>query len=713
MRRKLRHGVRLLTACVLFGHFGTAAAFVEPSPFQAAAHHTSHPSAKSRGVFAPGRVIVQYEPRTTPVERRGLRARADVTLERPLLLPRAQLVVVKGSVRDAVANLERRPKVAYAERDNVVYGAASAPNDPDFGSLWGLRNTGQTVNGTAGVAGVDVNVLPAWKTTRGAGQVIAVVDTGVANDQPDLAPNFWSSPGEIRGNGVDDDGNGYIDDVRGWDFVDSDGNPTAASNWHGTAVAGAAAAVSNNSIGISGVAPAAKIMTVRALDDAMQGYVSTLADGVVYAADEGADVINLSLVTSGTGFPQALSDAVDVARARGAVVVAAAANYARNNDSVPTYPCDLPQANLICVASIDQLGALSSFSDYGAANVDVGAPGSNILSPLLSGYEFKNGTSLATPHVSGVAALIRAIEPSLSADEVVKVIEHAAVPLSSLAGKTSTGGRVDAAAAVAAVVPDTTIISGPSGPTNDPTPSFSFSSSDVGSRFKCRVDSQPYGACRSPTTLSHLNDGSHTLYVRATDPAGNTDATPASRTFSDQTASVSVSGTTLVVTAAPGAKDNLAITRPSHSTLRVTDSPNGVYTGSGIHTSSGCVPSGDYTADCNATGITPMLPVLVTAADRADKVVNSTGLSSSLYGEGGADLLIGGSANDRLKGGPGADVLRGMDGNDLLRANDGASDQAINCDGGNANGHADEADLDLVPKDPSSAVKGCETKTRH
>ena len=167
-------------------------------------------------------------------------------------------------------------------------------------------------------------------------------------------------------------------------------------------------------------------------------------------------------------------------------------------------------------------------------------------------------------------------------------------------------------------------------------------------------------------------------------PGRQPDPTPAARTFTVRTASVSVSGSTLVVTAAPGAKDNLAITRPSASTLRVTDFPTGAYTGSGVHTGAGCTRSGDYTANCLAAGITPVLPVLVTSADQADKVVNSTGLPSSLYGGAGDDMLIGGSASDILNGGAGADVLRGMDGNDLLLAHDLASDTTIDCDGGTA-----------------------------
>jgi hypothetical protein len=255
--------------------------------------------------------------------------------------------------------------------------------------------------------------------------------------------------------------------------------------------------------------------------------------------------------------------------------------------------------------------------------------------------------------------------------------------------------------------PETTIIGGPSASTNDPTPTFTFSSSEAGSSFKCKLDSGSYAACTSPNTTSHLTDGSHTFHVLAKDPAGNPDPTPASASFTVRTAAVSVSGSTLVVTAAAGAKDNLAITHPSASVLRVTDSPGGAYTGSGVHTGAGCTRSADYTANCNASGITL---IQVSSGDQVDQVVNSTAIRSSLSGGGAADTLIGGSHNDTLTGEAGADVMKGMNGNDQLLARDGTSDTTINCDGGGAPGAADEADLDLLPKDP---VTNCETNTRH
>ena len=227
------------------------------------------------------------------------------------------------------------------------------------------------------------------------------------------------------------------------------------------------------------------------------------------------------------------------------------------------------------------------------------------------------------------------------------------------------------------VPPETTITSGPSGATNDPTPTFSFSSSEPARASSASSTPAPTAACSSPKTTAHLADGPHTFYVRAKDAAGNVDPTPASRTFTVRTASVSVSGSALVVTAAPGAKDNLQITRPSASIVRVTDFPAGAYTGSGVHTGAGCTRSGDYTANCLASGDHPDAP-------GAGHLRRSTGRQGgeldrppelALRRRGRTTLLTGGSARDILNGGAGADVLKGMDGNDLLQAHDGASDQ--------------------------------------
>jgi hypothetical protein len=289
-----------------------------------------------------------------------------------------------------------------------------------------------------------------------------------------------------------------------------------------------------------------------------------------------------------------------------------------------------------------------------------------------------------------------------------RYLQYRAALTSSDADATPVLSEVSASYATDSTAPDTEITDGPSGTTNDPTPTFSFSSSEAGSTFSCRVDSGAYGPCTSPKTLARLDDGDHTFYVRARDAAGNVDPTPASRSFTVATAEIHISGSTLLVRAAPGAEDNFSITRPNASTLRVTDLPGGGYTGSDVRAYGGCTRTGPGAANCGAAGISL---IRVNSGDQSDRAVNSTTIASALNGSAADDTLIGGSKGDTLTGAAGADVLRGMDGNDQLLGRDLTSDATIDCDGGGAPGAADKADLDKLPLDPSPF--GCETVTRH
>ena len=385
------------------------------------------------------------------------------------------------------------------------------------------------------------------------------------------------------------------------------------------------------------------------------------------------------------------------------------------------------QTTQLRARALDQAGNPSPCSDPFAYTEDSTAP----AAPQITDTDPDSPANDAEPEVKGSAEAGSTVNLYTSSDCTDSLVATGSAESFNSPGFTVTVGEdsqttfkataTDAAGSTSpcssaftytedSTAPETTINSGPSGVTNDPTPSFTFSSSAAGSSFKCKINTSTFEPCSSPKTTSHLSDGSRTFYVRATDPAGNVDPTPASRSFEVGTAAVHISGSTLVITAAEAAQDNFAITRPSPSVLRVTDSPGGPYAGSGVHAWNGCTRSGDYTANCNASGITL---IQVSSLGQIDQVVNSTAIPSSLVGGAANDVLTGGAGPDSLTGGVGADVLKGMNGNDQLFARDLVSDTTINCDGGSAPGGADTADLDLLPKDPDSAVTNCETKTRH
>ncbi|HEX6152049.1 MAG TPA: S8 family serine peptidase [Solirubrobacterales bacterium] len=317
------------------------------------------PGSTGPRAFEPEEAIVRFERSASASDRRAVRRQAGVRFDESLGLPRTEVVAVEGSVAAAVAELRRQPEVAYAQ-PNYRYEAleAEAPDDTFFGSLWGLSDSALPDPG--------VGALEAWDRTRGGGQVIAVVDTGVDLTHPDLEPNLWTNPAP-----------GSAQDLHGYDFVDDDGDPDDYQ-FHGSHVAGTAAAVEDNGLGIAGVAPDAEIMAVRVLDGDGSGSTADIAAGIAYAANHGADVINLSL--GGPGTDKAMSSAVDLAASKDAVVVAAAGNEGSNNDTNPTVPCTLPQANLICVAAVNRNGSLAGFSNFGVKSVDLAAPGTSVLS---------------------------------------------------------------------------------------------------------------------------------------------------------------------------------------------------------------------------------------------------------------------------------------------------------------------------------------------
>ncbi len=321
-----------------------------------------------------------------------------------------------------------------------------SPNDL-VSSLWGLHNTGQSILGVTGTADADIDAPAAWAMNTGSSStIIAVIDTGVDYSHPDLANNMWTNSGENPSDGIDNDNNGYIDDYRGWNFYSDTNNPMDDHS-HGTHCAGTIAAVGNNGIGVVGVCWTAKIMPLKFLGASGSGYTSDAVSAILYANRMGAHVLSNSW--GGGGYSSSLKTAIDNSPA---VVVCAAGNEASNTDLYPSYPGAYTSNTIISVAATNNQDNLASFSNYGAVSVDVGAPGVSTYSTTPSNtYGYKSGTSMATPHVSGLAGLIKSTNPALTNLQIKTVILGTTDAKSSLTGKCVTGGRINAQRAVSQV----------------------------------------------------------------------------------------------------------------------------------------------------------------------------------------------------------------------------------------------------------------------
>ena len=286
---------------------------------------------------------------------------------------------------ELIAELNQDPAVELAE-PNYLRWVTSTPNDTLFTNLWGLRNTGQMVNGFTGTAGDDIRFVAAWGLARPTTNqfVVAIIDTGVDYTHPDLAGNMWTNPGEIPGNGLDDDGNGYVDDYYGYDFLDNLPNPTD-SGFHGTHVAGTIAAIGNNQLGVIGVDYQARIMALRVSSDGNSMPDSAVIEAIQYATmmkGRGVNIVAINESFGGGGSNSTERAAMVAAGNAGIIFCVAAGNNTANNDTTAVYPASYRLTNMIVVAATDQNDALASFSDYGPNTVDLAAPGVNILSTL-------------------------------------------------------------------------------------------------------------------------------------------------------------------------------------------------------------------------------------------------------------------------------------------------------------------------------------------
>jgi serine protease len=367
------------------------------------------------------------------------------------------------SVEEAVAVASSDPRVEYAEPNYLLYAADTMPNDERFGEQWGLSN-----DGVSGKTGADIGAREAWDLSTGSDDVVvAVIDTGAELSHFDLAANAWVNPGETPGNAIDDDGNGFVDDISGWNFL-ADNNQffEGSGDFHGTHVAGTIGAAGNNGIGVTGVAWHVKIISLKFIG-ARSGTTDDAVKAINYAIklrQRGVRLMAINASWGGPGNSQTLRNAIRAAGEAGILFVCASSNggtdsVGDDNDEIEDYPSSWsPElSNILSVASLDRTDAKARSSNYGYNTVSVGAPGVGILSTSPGGgYGFSSGTSMATPHVTGIAALLWAREPGLTPQQVRDRIIRTAEPVLSLASKVVSGGRASAANALTNRVPTVT-----------------------------------------------------------------------------------------------------------------------------------------------------------------------------------------------------------------------------------------------------------------
>ncbi len=442
-RHRLAGPLVLLFLAVLAG----ASAFVSLRDEAALA---AAPAGKPPLPHAGARVIVKYHLGESLAAARAGAREVGATVVGSVrtygLKTSGRYVVVSSSTlstAELIKELHADPAVEYAEPDYVVNAdSAVTPNDPFTGSLWGLTR---------------IDAPSAWGVSTGAASVVvADIDSGVDYTHPDLAANMWHNPGEIAANGIDDDGNGYVDDVYGIDAAYGTSDPWDPDG-HGTHTAGTMAAVGNNGTGVAGVCWSAGIMALEFMDSTGSGYTSDAITCIDYMTWEkvhyGVNVVAANASWGGGDYSQALHDAIAAAGNAGIAFVCAAGNEGADNDVLPSYPASYACSNIISVAATDSDDSLASFSNWGSGSVDLAAPGVNILSTVPTtidpyGYESWDGTSMATPHVTGAVALLAAAHPEESMAARINAILESVDHIGGLAGKVSSGGRLNLAGAL-------------------------------------------------------------------------------------------------------------------------------------------------------------------------------------------------------------------------------------------------------------------------
>jgi len=415
---------------------------------------------KAAPAYVPGELLIRFKAGTgakyiqSVHSKMGIKKSGDV---RTLTRKKKPISLVKIQddlqVMEVVLKYRADPAVEYAQ-PNYVYPFRSSPNDPLLPEVWGLHNTGQTVKGITGTEDADVDAPEAWEVTTGSSDVVvALIDSGVAYDHPDLFDNIWINTGETADDGIDNDGNGYLDDTFGWDFFDDDNDPMDESyNSHGTCIAGIIGATGNNGIGISGLNWHTHIMALK-ISGAGGGFGTTftISNAIDYSIDNGAHIINASWGGDDLN-DQLLYDAIEAAGEAGLLFVSATGNAGTNNDIYPSYPDGYDLPNILSVTASDQFDYLASAgiaganfsSNFGFNSVDVAAPGVNIRSTSINDYDFLSGTSIAAAFVSGVAGLLLSEDSELTVSMIKDVILASVDQKPELNTLLVTGGRINA-----------------------------------------------------------------------------------------------------------------------------------------------------------------------------------------------------------------------------------------------------------------------------
>ena len=653
---RVRHGLR--TAFILTAMYIGASLLADPASMQV----SEKGSAQRIDVFG-GRqavaneVLVKFHESATTESIAQIQLDGDIESHEELGGIGVHLFRSRSKdVATLVEEFKSRGDVAYAE-PNYILHADLTPNDTSFGSLYGLRNTGQVIGGQAGTPGADIGATLAWDISTGSrANVVAVVDTGIDYNHPDLAANVWSAPTSftvtIGSNTIT-----CAAGSHGFNAINNTCNPLDDNN-HGTHCAGTIGAVGNNGVGVAGVNWTASIMGAKFLSSGGSGTTANAINAIEFTIQAkqifgaNANVRVLSNSWGGGGFSQALLDQINRANTHDMLFTAAAGNNASNNETTAFYPANYNAPNVVAVAATDNRDQLASFSNFGATTVDLGAPGVSILSTVIgNSYSFFSGTSMATPHVSGAAALVLSSCPQLDTAALKSNLLSNVDPISALAGRTLTGGRLNVDSAIrdcGAPAPDFALSASPASRSIAPGASTSYTvtvtpSGGFAGTVTFSVSGLPAGASANFSPASVVGSGSSTMTV--TTSAG-TPTGSFSLTITGTSGSLSHAATVTLVVASgdfslSATPSSQSIPRRASTTYTVTVTPSGGFNGTVTFSVSG-LPGGASASfsppSVNTSGNTTM--TVIAGNPRGTFPLTITGTSGGLQHTASVTLVV-------------------------------------------------------------------------